>query len=82
MQLKLCLKGTPWAIIPSIMLNGWKVSDEVIFARYYRTAAKHIQSNLFRPPYGRIKSAVKSKKAKSSFQICENYYVGCAEWRF
>ena len=34
--------------------NGWKVSDEAYFENI-RQAAIHIDSNLFRPPYGRIR---------------------------
>ncbi len=36
-------------------LNGWKVSDQE-YMQDIREAAKHISSNLFRPPYGRIRS--------------------------
>jgi len=36
-------------------LNGWKVSGQE-YMQDIREAAKHISSNLFRPPYGRIKS--------------------------
>ncbi len=34
-------------------VNGWKTPDEAYLADT-ETAAAHIQSNLFRPPYGRI----------------------------
>lgn len=34
-------------------LNGWKVSNEKYFENIFE-AAKYIDSNLFRPPYGRI----------------------------
>jgi len=34
-------------------VNGWKVSDDA-YLEDISTAAKHIKSNLFRPPYGRI----------------------------
>lgn len=34
-------------------LNGWKTKDKEYIANVQQ-AAKHIQSNLFRPPYGRI----------------------------
>ena len=34
-------------------LNGWKVSDEQYF-KNISEAATHIDSDLFRPPYGRI----------------------------
>ena len=35
-------------------VNGWKVSDEV-YVKEVAEAATLIQSNLFRPPYGKIK---------------------------
>lgn len=35
-------------------LNGWNTSDDV-YIKNIRQAQQHIQSNLFRPPYGRIK---------------------------
>ena len=35
-------------------LNGWKVSDNAYLGNIQQ-AAKYIDSNLFRPPYGRIK---------------------------
>lgn len=34
-------------------LNGWKTKDKEYITNVQQ-AAKHIQSNLFRPPYGRI----------------------------
>jgi peptidoglycan/xylan/chitin deacetylase (PgdA/CDA1 family) len=34
-------------------LNGWKVTDKV-YIQDIRQASKYIDSNLFRPPYGRI----------------------------
>ena len=34
-------------------LNGWKVSNEKYFENIFE-AAKYIDSNLFRPPYGRV----------------------------
>ena len=37
-------------------LNGWKTKNEIYLANITE-AAKLIDSNLFRPPYGRIKSA-------------------------
>lgn len=36
-------------------LNGWKVSDEQ-YINDVKEAAKHISTNLFRPPYGRIRA--------------------------
>ena len=52
-------------------LNGWKTNNETYFTDV-ALAAKYIQSNLFRPPYGRLKSmqskgitdAMKNKLAK------------------
>ncbi len=35
-------------------LNGWKTDDTLYISNVIQ-AAKHIDSNLFRPPYGRIK---------------------------
>jgi peptidoglycan-N-acetylglucosamine deacetylase len=35
-------------------VNGWKVRDELYLAEV-ATAAQHIHSGLFRPPYGRIR---------------------------
>jgi peptidoglycan/xylan/chitin deacetylase (PgdA/CDA1 family) len=46
-------------------VNGWKVSDEEYLADI-KEAAKHIKSNLFRPPYGRIKRS-QIKKIKQQF---------------
>jgi len=46
-------------------MNGWKVSDEA-YLNDIATAAKHIKSNLFRPPYGRIKKS-QIKKIKQQF---------------
>jgi peptidoglycan-N-acetylglucosamine deacetylase len=37
-------------------LNGWKTSDEEYVANI-RLAKRYIQSDLFRPPYGRIRSS-------------------------
>ncbi len=34
-------------------LNGWK-TDNLRYFRNIKIAARHIQSNMFRPPYGRI----------------------------
>lgn len=52
-------------------INGWKSSDED-YIKDISEAALHIKSNLFRPPYGRIKKsqaasiaeAMKNKTAK------------------
>ncbi len=52
-------------------LNGWKTNNETYLSDV-ALAAKYIQSNLFRPPYGRLKSmqskgiidAMKNKLAK------------------
>jgi peptidoglycan/xylan/chitin deacetylase (PgdA/CDA1 family) len=37
-------------------LNGWKTND-ASYLKNIELAAQHIQSNLFRPPYGRIKKS-------------------------
>jgi peptidoglycan/xylan/chitin deacetylase (PgdA/CDA1 family) len=52
-------------------LNGWKTHND-LYMKDIAEAANHIDSNLFRPPYGRItsfqakhlKAAMKGKKAK------------------
>ena len=52
-------------------LNGWKTPNDV-YMRDIAEAANHIDSNLFRPPYGKIslfqarnlKAAMKGRKAK------------------
>jgi peptidoglycan/xylan/chitin deacetylase (PgdA/CDA1 family) len=36
-------------------MNGWKTSDDVYLKNIFE-ASRYIDSNLFRPPYGRIKS--------------------------
>ena len=41
-------------------VNGWKVKDEV-YIKEVNEAATLIQSNLFRPPYGRIKRSQQKK---------------------
>lgn len=41
-------------------VNGWKVSDEVYVSEVAK-AATLIKSNLFRPPYGRIKRSQQKK---------------------
>lgn len=41
-------------------VNGWKVTDEV-YVHEVAEAAKLIESNLFRPPYGRIKRSQQRK---------------------
>ncbi len=45
-------------------LNGWKVTTEA-YVENATEAAKHIQSNLFRPPYGRIKRSQAKKIAST-----------------
>ncbi len=37
-------------------LNGWKIND-ASYLNNIELAAQHIQSNLFRPPYGRMKKS-------------------------
>ena len=44
-------------------INGWKTGTETYLADV-AAASKHIQSNLFRPPYGRIKGA-QAKRMKA-----------------
>ena len=50
-------------------VNGWKVSDEE-YLQDIATATKHIKSNLFRPPYGRIKQKSNQKNKTEVFRIC------------
>ncbi|MDP4246840.1 MAG: polysaccharide deacetylase family protein, partial [Bacteroidota bacterium] len=51
-------------------LNGWKVRDSV-YLDNVREATKHIDSNLFRPPYGRISAfqSVCLRRAPLNFSI-------------
>lgn len=55
--------------------NGWKVSDEQYLQNILQ-AGKYIDSNLFRPPYGKITrfqvkllSGIKNSPASSNFRI-------------
>lgn len=55
--------------------NGWKVRDE-LYVQNILQAGKYIDSNLFRPPYGRITrfqvkliSGIKNSPASSNFKI-------------
>ncbi len=48
--------------------NGWKVSNEVYFNEI-ELAAELIKSNLFRPPYGRIKRKQIHKIINNPYQI-------------
>jgi len=52
-------------------LNGWKVGTDD-YINNIKSAASLIASDLFRPPYGRIKRC----------QIKSIKYVGCVECRF
>lgn len=45
-------------------LNGWKTDDNT-YLNDIEIAAKHIKSNLFRPPYGRLRSS-QAKKIPAS----------------
>jgi peptidoglycan/xylan/chitin deacetylase (PgdA/CDA1 family) len=51
-------------------LNGWKVSDQAYFDNI-RQAARYIDSDLFRPPYGRISAfqAARLRAAPSLYKI-------------
>ncbi|HVM87884.1 MAG TPA: polysaccharide deacetylase family protein [Puia sp.] len=49
-------------------LNGWKTSDDMYF-RNIGEAKKYIDSNLFRPPYGRIKNFQVAYLQKAGFKI-------------
>ena len=48
-------------------VNGWKVTNEVYFDEIEKTSAL-VKSNLFRPPYGRIRS-------KQVDQLKQNYQI-------
>jgi peptidoglycan/xylan/chitin deacetylase (PgdA/CDA1 family) len=48
--------------------NGWEVSNEVYF-KEIEQAASLIKSNLFRPPYGRIKRAQINKIINNPYKI-------------
>ena len=48
-------------------LDGWK-TDNKNYLKDIRHAEKYIDSNLFRPPYGRIKSS-QAKKIRSKYKI-------------
>lgn len=48
-------------------LNGWKTENDTYLANV-STAAKHISTNLFRPPYGRVKSG-QAKKIANAMNI-------------
>jgi peptidoglycan/xylan/chitin deacetylase (PgdA/CDA1 family) len=56
-------------------LNGWKVTDE-LYLQNILTAGKYIDSNLFRPPYGRITrfqvkllTGIRNSPANNNFSI-------------
>lgn len=48
-------------------LNGWRIKDE-IYLQNINEAKKYIHSNLFRPPYGKIKKS-QLKKLTSNYQL-------------
>jgi peptidoglycan/xylan/chitin deacetylase (PgdA/CDA1 family) len=48
--------------------NGWKVSDDV-YVNEVAKAATLIKSNLFRPPYGRMKRSQQKKLQTSNSQL-------------
>jgi peptidoglycan/xylan/chitin deacetylase (PgdA/CDA1 family) len=52
-------------------LNGWRTDDKT-YLENIATAAEHINSNLFRPPYGRIKSSQARllQQANPAYTIC------------
>lgn len=49
-------------------LNGWKVPDEQYIADY-KEAAQYISSDLFRPPYGRLKRSQHKQLLTSNSQL-------------
>jgi peptidoglycan/xylan/chitin deacetylase (PgdA/CDA1 family) len=55
-------------------LNGWKVSNEKYFNNIFE-AAKYIDSDLFRPPYGRVnKFQIKLLQGEEKIPKEENIY--------
>lgn len=49
-------------------LNGWKTEDET-YLNDIEIAGKHIDSNLFRPPYGRVKKGQIKKIQQSTLKL-------------
>ena len=49
-------------------LNGWKTEDET-YLNDIEIASKHIDSNLFRPPYGRVKKGQIKKIQQSTLKL-------------
>jgi peptidoglycan-N-acetylglucosamine deacetylase len=49
-------------------LNGWKTEDET-YLNDIEIAGKHIDSNLFRPPYGRVKKRQIRKIQQSTLKL-------------
>jgi peptidoglycan-N-acetylglucosamine deacetylase len=61
-------------------INGWKNSDEK-YLKDIAEANKYIKSNLFRPPYGRIKrSQIKKIKSENCLQPTANYPLQTIMW--
>ncbi len=56
-------------------LNGWKTDNDDYFADI-KTATNHISSNLFRPPYGRIRSS----QARQLNDKLKNNYSKIVMW--
>ncbi|WP_346236884.1 polysaccharide deacetylase family protein [Niabella insulamsoli] len=49
-------------------LNGWKVQESAYLANVEQ-AAQHIDSDLFRPPYGRLKTRTGRSLVKAGYQV-------------
>jgi peptidoglycan/xylan/chitin deacetylase (PgdA/CDA1 family) len=49
-------------------LNGWATSNEIYFQNIFE-AANYIESDLFRPPYGKIKKSQASTLANSKYEV-------------
>jgi peptidoglycan-N-acetylglucosamine deacetylase len=61
-------------------INGWQKTDDA-YLKDIAEADKHIKSNLFRPPYGRIKiSQIKKLKSKSNLQPTANCPLQTVMW--
>ena len=56
-------------------LNGWKTSNDV-YLNNIAEAANYIDSNLFRPPYGRIKAS----QAKNIGSVIKNESAKIIMW--
>ncbi|MCC8411118.1 polysaccharide deacetylase family protein [Mucilaginibacter sp. UR6-1] len=61
-------------------LKGWKTDDDT-YIQNFSKADELLHTNLFRPPYGRIKRS-QAARLKALNPNLDIYYVGCIERRF